>query len=603
MKPWIFLWLTALSISPSPTTIGQDTRSARPTQPPSTAPVNFDRTQSAALFVGVRRFTHDHSLTEVKYAVDDAIDLASVLALDRKVSLVTPKRVVLALSGTPQKPESQERLDQLIAAGATVEEANQADILTLLTRQAGLAGKEGLLILSFASHGFSRDGTPYVLAASSLFEHPETSISTAKLLDIAAGSEAARSLIFLDACRENVTTGTRAVDADAETAAPLIEGMSHVDGQVVFYAAAGGKYAYDDDEKKNGVFTTAVIEGLQCKAMTDERGLITVETLAAYVETRVRSWIRQHKDPSVRKAIQVNMDGATKTMPLAVCAHPSKPSPATTPQSAGPMTVTTAGSSLSAVNEEGTFLWRREVKGSIVHAEVVDLDGDGANEVVAGVGRDGEDNGKIVVFNAAGDRAWSADTNAPSVADAARMRVKTFTTGDLFRKGTRQIVSLSVGEEVSSPSRLTVIANDGKRLASYRHPGSLQDVVIATLTARTAPRIIATAVNTTLTPILGVDGPVAAVFMLDPKNIRGEAPPTPDKLPAGTQLWYGTVLPSPQTIDRLQIIDHDNDGRRDIAISTSTGHTFHLDFDGRIIATTHRDGTAINAHFGLIAPK
>src|SRR5688572_32475949 len=64
------------------------------------------------------------------------------------------------------------------------------------------------------------------------------------------------------------------------------------------------------------------------------------------------------------------------------------------------------------------------------------------------------------------------------------------------------------------------------------------------------------------------------------------------KLPAGTQLWYGTVLPSPQTIDRLEIVDHDNDGRRDIAISTSTGHTFHLDFDGRIIATTHQIGRA-----------
>ena len=597
MKPWMLLWLAMMSVAPLPTVIAQDAdaRSARPSPTPSTAPVSFDRLQSAALFVGVRRFTHDQTLTEVKYAVDDAIDLASVLALDRKVSLVTPRRVVLALSGTPQKPESQQRLDQLIAAGATVSAASQADILTLLARQAGLAGKEGLLILSFASHGFSRDGTPYVLAASSLFEHPETSISTAKLVDIAAGSDAARSLIFLDACRENVTTGTRAIDADAEGAAPLIEGMSHVDGQVVFYAAAAGKYAYDDDEKQNGVFTTAVIEGLRCKAATDERGLITVETLAAYVETNVRAWIQKHKDPSVRKAIQVNMDGATKTMPLSVCARQPQ-AVDEKQQSAGPVTVTIADTSLSAMNEDGTFLWRREVKGPIAHTEVVDLDGDGANEVVAGVGRGGEDSGKIIVFDAVGNPAWSADTNpdtkAPSTGDSVRLSVKTFTTGDLFRKGTRQIVALSVGEEVSSPSRLTVFAKDGKQLASYRHPGGLQDVVIATLTARTAPRIIATAVNTTLNPILGDDGPVATVFMLDPKTIRGDAP----------QLWYGTVLPSPQTIDRLEIVDHDNDGRRDIAISTSTGHTFHLDFDGRIIATSHPEG-AVNAHFGLIAPK
>ena len=286
-------------------TFGQDSdsRGARPSQTPSTVPASFDRTHSAALFVGVRRFTHDHTLTEVKYAVDDAIDLASVLALDRKVSLVTPGRVVLALSGTPQKPESQQRLDDLVAAGATVAAASQADILTLVARQAGLAGKDGLLILSFASHGFSRDGTPYVLAASSLFEHPETSISTAKLLDIAAGSDAARSLIFLDACRERVSTGKRAIDAEGAGAAPLIDGMTHVDGQVVFYAAAAGKFAYDDDENKNGVFTSAVIEGLRCKAATDERGLVgDFHGSADYRKSVARSILRKVLKSAIARA-------------------------------------------------------------------------------------------------------------------------------------------------------------------------------------------------------------------------------------------------------------------------------------------------------------
>lgn len=319
----MFLCLVALSISFSPQAIAQGVRSARPTQPETDAPATFDRTQSAALFVGVRRFTHDETLTEVRYAVDDAIDLASVLALDRNVSLVMPGRVVLALSGTPQKPESQQRLDELVAAGATVATANQSDIFTLLERQAGLAGRNGLLILAFASHGFSRDGTPYVLAASSLFEQPETSISTARVLDIAAASHATRSLILVDACRERVTNSPPSITDPAPfSAAPLIEGMSLVDGQVVFYAAPTGGHAYDDDETKNGVFTTAVIEGLRCMAASDERGLITVETLATYVETRVRSWIRKHRDPAARSAIQVNMDGDTKNMPLAICTPP-----------------------------------------------------------------------------------------------------------------------------------------------------------------------------------------------------------------------------------------------------------------------------------------
>ena len=63
----------------------------------------FEPSQSAALFVGVRLFPYDGSLTEVRYAVDDAIDLATVLALEDHVRLVEPSRVVLALRESRRK--------------------------------------------------------------------------------------------------------------------------------------------------------------------------------------------------------------------------------------------------------------------------------------------------------------------------------------------------------------------------------------------------------------------------------------------------------------------------------------------------------------------
>src|SRR5258708_4594744 len=46
------------------------------------SPATFDPAQSAGLFVGVRRFANDSELAEVRYAVDDAADLAFTLALD-----------------------------------------------------------------------------------------------------------------------------------------------------------------------------------------------------------------------------------------------------------------------------------------------------------------------------------------------------------------------------------------------------------------------------------------------------------------------------------------------------------------------------------------
>jgi hypothetical protein len=159
----------------------QTTRSVQLLPPLETIETSgFDRSQSAALFVGVRHFTHDQTLAEVRYAVDDAIDLAFVFALDRNVRLVDAGRVILALSGEPQKTESQQKLDALRAAGATVRGAGETDVLALLERQARSVGRKGILIVSIATHGFNADGVHYVLAANSLFEHRETSISTGR---------------------------------------------------------------------------------------------------------------------------------------------------------------------------------------------------------------------------------------------------------------------------------------------------------------------------------------------------------------------------------------------------------------------------------------
>jgi Caspase domain len=275
---------------------------------------------SAALFVGVREFAYDETLAEVRYAVDDAVDLAYVLSIDIGSRLVDPKRVILALSGDPQKPQSQRRLDTLIGAGATVKSAGQSDVLMHLEHQARLVGKDGLLVVAFATHGVSDEGIQYLLTASSLLQHRETSISESKVRDIVVRSRVPRSLILVDACREILTTHTRAGEADPQSAAALMRALANTHGQVVFSAAAAGGYAYDDDARRNGVFTAAVIDGLHCEAPADPRGLITVDTLATFVEDRVLTWIRQ-RDPTVTHATQLHCVGATKSMPLAACAR------------------------------------------------------------------------------------------------------------------------------------------------------------------------------------------------------------------------------------------------------------------------------------------
>jgi len=46
-----------------------------------------------------------------------------MLTLDERVHLAHPSRVILALSGDPQKPEARKNLERLVAAGVQVRSA------------------------------------------------------------------------------------------------------------------------------------------------------------------------------------------------------------------------------------------------------------------------------------------------------------------------------------------------------------------------------------------------------------------------------------------------------------------------------------------------
>lgn len=289
----------------------------RRAQPVPDGPV--EASQSAALFVGVRAFSHDRTLTEVRYAVDDAIDLAHLLAFERTPRLIEPRRVVLALSGEAEKPDSRRRLEELVRAGATVRPAGHSELLTLLEAQAAAVGPAGILLVSFATHGVSDRGVQYLLASDSLLQMSGTKIAAADVEDIVSRAGVRRALILFDACRQRLTRDTRAGAVDPRSAAALLQEIANSDGRVVLSAAAAGQYAYDDDTLRNGVFTAAVMDGLRCEAPADERGFVTVDTLSSYVEDRVLQWIRRHRDRDARVATQLQCEGASKKMPLAAC--------------------------------------------------------------------------------------------------------------------------------------------------------------------------------------------------------------------------------------------------------------------------------------------
>jgi Caspase domain len=494
---------------------------------PRAASRRFEPRQSAALFVGVRDFA---SVVPVSFAVDDAVDLAYAFALQRHVRLVPPSRVVLLLAGRPVKDESRRRLRVLRDAGADVRaNADAAGILAALREQTALAGQDGILIVSLATHGFLRDGNGYILGRSSLVGDPATMLSDAEIFETIAKSSAQRSLVFVDACRERLTTGTRSVLAGAMSAAPLMRRLNGTRGQAVFYAAAPGQWAYDDPVGRNGVFTEAVIDGIKCGA-PQARNIVTAEKLAGHVERYVKEWIRKHRDPNVGSATQASLDGEARNMALAQCGG----------SSFGPDRAAPAGTTVRAFSDKEGLLWQRDVGTAVKRAEAVDLDADGWREVVFAT------HDALFAFDDVGVRLWSV--HEP-------MKLTAFTTGDLRRKHTNQIVALW---NAAHAARLAVYDAEGKVLGAFDSDRRLDLVAIVRPTNRHNPKIVATSGN--------------VVLVFDPKKL--EKP-----------LWAGRVANRADPIASLDVADADGDGKSDIALTTSGGGKLFVDVNGHVIGS------------------
>jgi hypothetical protein len=413
----------------------------------------FAMEESAGLFIGVRDFSRETSY-EVLYAVDDAVDLAHTFVFDSRVRVIPAERVTLALSGEPVKEASRKRLKKLEDAGATISTATRDQIEKALKQQSAIAGRNGIFIISLATHGFVEDGVPYILGSDSRLTDADSAVSAAWIAEVAGTSDAVRSVLFVDACRERVP-GARGAAADRRVAESFIRRMRGIDGQAIFYAAADGDLAYDGDG--NGIFTRAVIEGLRCSA-AKTRDMVTAEDLADFVRRYVTTWVRANRDRRVRAATMATFGGNSKNIPLARCGGL-------------PPTVVarSSGSFVIGFGEKGEELWRKDVGGAVVVPPLVaDLDSDARSDVVVAAGS------RVFVLDDAGKDRWSVDDGSP---------VRDIAVAEQYRSAKWHVAVLSA-------HAVSTFDPEGKRVAEKMHRGELIDIAYGRPDKRSTPRIV-----------------------------------------------------------------------------------------------------------------
>jgi hypothetical protein len=252
--------------------------------------------ESAGVFIGVEKFSHDFSLQNVDFAVNDAVDLAYAFALEH--GAMPANRVLLLLAGEPTG-EARDRLDKLLAAGARRQSAGQADIYTLVEAQSRLVGEEGLLVLSISTHGLAVGGEQLLLAEDSLLQFG-TGVTAANLLQAMQAGPGGRRLLLIDACRQQLVRQRGAgggADLRSAMHVGLARTLSRSPGYAVLTAAGPGEYAYSGGG--NGFFTAAVLDGLRCRTGEEVKTLRNLVSLAKTETIRLSPGHEQHPELSV----------------------------------------------------------------------------------------------------------------------------------------------------------------------------------------------------------------------------------------------------------------------------------------------------------------
>ena len=274
-----------------------DRRGVSPTGSEVKEPIAFgpiDWEESAGVFIGVETFHGDDPPDDVRYAADDATDLAYLFANDLR--LLSPSHTVLMIAGRPTKERSRQRLrelqrdTQVILNGIDAKRVRDA-----ITGQSSHVGPNGVLVLSFATHGYTKEGQHVLLTADS----GVSKLKGVALSDIIRWQQRGRLLLFVDACRERLTRLPLSGPSPTALTEAFFDELRGARGYAVLTASVPGGFAYSDDVMQNGFFTGALLDAFRHQAAAGADGcIVTLSDLHSEVSRSVleRSGGRQRPE-------------------------------------------------------------------------------------------------------------------------------------------------------------------------------------------------------------------------------------------------------------------------------------------------------------------
>jgi hypothetical protein len=275
------------------------------------------------------------------------------------------------------------------------------------------------------------------------------------------------------------------------------------------------------------------------------------------------------------------------------------------------------GNILTVFNSEGLVLWKKDFNGPIEtkNCHIADLDGNGQSEIiVAFLGYEEEsDGGKVLVYDGRRNLRWEQTLKEQSpfeCAKSGKFAIRELYVEDYLENGTKQILVLWYDAHGWCTACAGLLDSNGAPIWNFWHPGHITNAMAGSPTKEDRKKIIFEAINNDYSDLIPGPFPDApkskyphAIFMLDPLP-TSYAPPFHQDFHAGFgQLkWYNLISPEPIGLERLDIIDPNQNGNYVISAWLDAGKVFYLDFNGDKTAEFPTAGTLRDVELVKIYP-
>jgi len=254
--------------------------------------------QRFALIIGVEAYEPESGFTVLEGPNNDADEIGKAL---QKFAGFPKENIVILAS-------NKDRAFQ----------PTRTNILMELTRMRSRVPQEGLLLFAFSGHGIERQGQTFLLPQNArmygddtvLLE--ETAITISALKRTLSAKPIQQVLMFLDSCRDDPEqakgTGDNPLSPETVKHLKFDDLNKEIKAFAVIYATEVGKRSYVMVNKKEGYFSSALVEALSGKA-SNTNGVVTLESLLRYLEDTVPARVQRDKGNSIIQKPWATVEG------------------------------------------------------------------------------------------------------------------------------------------------------------------------------------------------------------------------------------------------------------------------------------------------------